>query len=340
MPDRLATLYAEPTPRYLFLLFSGLCYLLRGLFPLVVAAVATYELIDAVHRPLDKWMPSLSTRATHTLTVLTLCIAGAAGLWAGAGHLLLLGQEAWTSVPALMDKALTSPLWLRVLELVPDAGVMLQHAKTYALEHVGSGLLVAKSVGEMLTLMTIGAIVAVIYAGEEEALSQLRANLPTTSPSATLWRWSSYVIAGLQAMIRTQVLVAVINAGLTLPILAWMGLPNVAGLTLLVFAGSLVPVLGNLIVGIVLTLLAGAIHGVSGAVGFVVVTTLLHKLESYVINPRIAARYLAVPSVMMIASLVLWEHLAGFVGFFVAFPSLIVAHRIRHEFVSTLRGHP
>jgi predicted PurR-regulated permease PerM len=58
----------------------------------------------------------------------------------------------------------------------------------------------------------------------------------------------------------------------------------------------------------------------------------LHKLESYYLNPRLAARHVALPSFVLIVSLVLWEQALGLVGLFVSFPFLYVAQRVHEEF--------
>jgi predicted PurR-regulated permease PerM len=61
-------------------------------------------------------------------------------------------------------------------------------------------------------------------------------------------------------------------------------------------------------------------------------TFLLHKVESYYLNPRLASRHVHLPGFVLIISLILWEDLLGFVGLFVSFPFLYVASRIGAEF--------
>jgi predicted PurR-regulated permease PerM len=64
---------------------------------------------------------------------------------------------------------------------------------------------------------------------------------------------------------------------------------------------------------------------------FAVLTFLLHKVEAYYLNPRLTARHVHLPGLVLIMSLIAWEHLLGFVGLFVSFPFLYVAGRLRLE---------
>jgi predicted PurR-regulated permease PerM len=100
----------------------------------------------------------------------------------------------------------------------------------------------------------------------------------------------------------------------------------------MVFVSGMVPVVGNFLSGAILTLLAYQARGWGGVVLFTALTLVLHKIESYYLNPRLAARHVRLPGFVLIVSLILWEHLLGFVGLFVSFPFLYLAERIRAEF--------
>ena len=49
-------------------------------------------------------------------------------------------------------------------------------------------------------------------------------------------------------------------------------------------------------------------------------------------NPRLTARHVALPSFVLILSLIAWEHLLGFAGLFISFPVLYLLGKIRSEF--------
>jgi predicted PurR-regulated permease PerM len=60
----------------------------------------------------------------------------------------------------------------------------------------------------------------------------------------------------------------------------------------------------------------------------------LHKIESYYLNPRLTARHVALPGFVLILSLLAWEHLLGFAGLFVSFPFLYLVGKLRAEFLA------
>jgi len=115
-------------------------------------------------------------------------------------------------------------------------------------------------------------------------------------------------------------------------VLLVLGIPRVALFVLMVFVSGMIPVVGNFVAGCVLTLFAYQARGVGGAIAFVVLTFVLHKIESYYLNPRLAARHVRLPGFVLIVSLLLWEQLIGFAGLFVSFPFLYLAMRIADEF--------
>jgi predicted PurR-regulated permease PerM len=145
-------------------------------------------------------------------------------------------------------------------------------------------------------------------------------------------RWLGYLADAISVTLQFQVVVAACNAVLTLPVLLLAGIPHAAPLLFMIFLSGMVPVAGNFVAGAVLTLLAYQASGWPGVATFVGLTFLLHKVESYYLNPRLASRHVRLPGFVLIISLILWEDLLGFVGLFVSFPFLYVASRIGAEF--------
>ncbi len=102
-----------------------------------------------------------------------------------------------------------------------------------------------------------------------------------------------------------------------------VGIKHVPALMLLIFVSGLIPVVGNLISGGVLILLAYQAQGWFGVALFVALTFVLHKIEAYYLNPRLTARHVQLAGFVRILSLIAFEHLFGFVGLFLSFPFLV-----------------
>jgi predicted PurR-regulated permease PerM len=186
-------------------------------------------------------------------------------------------------------------------------------------------------VGHMIVYAIIGFILAIVFMFEREDMERFYASVSRRTLAGTLLRWFVYLSDALLVTVKFQVVVAACNTALTLPVLLFLHLPHVPALMLITFVSGLVPVVGNFLAGAVLMVLAYQAKGWMGLVVFVVVTAVLHKLEAYYLNPRLAAQHVRLPSFALTVSLVVWEHLLGFVGLFVSFPFLYVAQRIIEE---------
>jgi predicted PurR-regulated permease PerM len=100
----------------------------------------------------------------------------------------------------------------------------------------------------------------------------------------------------------------------------------------------LVPVVGNLVSGAVLIATSYLHKGLWAVAFFVVTTFVLHKIEAYYLNPRLAARHVNLPSLILVVSLILHEHVFGLVGLFLSFPVLYIGLNILHEIRAVAAG--
>jgi predicted PurR-regulated permease PerM len=186
----------------------------------------------------------------------------------------------------------------------------------------------------------MGFVLALVYVLEEEELKAFWSKIDPRSLRGTVGRWFGHVADATIVTVQLQLIVAAFNTLLTLPVLLVLGIPNPGALMLLIFVSALVPVVGNIVSGVVLSLLAYQQKGWLGVGLFVGLTFLLHKVESYYLSPRLTSRHVKIPGFLLIVSLILCENRLGFPGVFLAFPILFVAGRIRGEFVEEDAGAP
>jgi predicted PurR-regulated permease PerM len=326
--DRLGAFLREPTPRRFICigLFVGLLWVFRHLLVLLVFFVA-FERVFAV---------ASDFLATHgrvgrkpVLLALVLALLGGVGaaiaLLVGHGiHFVLRMRE---TLPQRIAAVRETPLFQSIQERLGDADAMVEKAQHYASGALGY----VAAFGHGLVYAVVGFILAVVFILEREELHHFYASVDPRSLAGTLLRWFNHVAEAMVVMLQFQLVVAACNAVLTLPILFLVGIPHKPLLVVLIFISGLVPVVGNFLVGALLTYLAYESRGWIGLGLFVALTFILHKLEAYYLNPRLAARHVRLPGFVLIVSLVLWEHMAGFVGLFLSFPFLFVAGRIRDE---------
>jgi predicted PurR-regulated permease PerM len=190
----------------------------------------------------------------------------------------------------------------------------------------------AAQLGHLVIAFIIGLVLAIVYYFDQDRVHAFRDSLDPTSLAGTLVRWFEHVSEAVSLTVQLQLIVAAANAALTLPVLLVLRVPHVAPLMLLIFVSGLIPVVGNLVAGVVLSLVAYQTKGMMGVGLFIGLTFVLHKLESYYLNPRLTSRHVKLPSFVLVVSLLAWEHLLGIAGLFVSFPFLFVAGKIMTEF--------
>lgn len=215
------------------------------------------------------------------------------------------------------------PPWIHFEDLKDKIPELMTPAMTYL-----------RATGRMLLHLLLGIILAIIYLLDRKPVDDMLGELDQETVLGALRRYFGFLGEAVVITITLQFVVAIVNTVFTLPILVVLGLPHLLGFSLLLFLSSLVPVVGNLVSGVVLIVAAYVYKGPIAVGVFVASTFVLHKVEAYVLNPRLAARHVNLPSFVLIVSLVLFEHAFGLVGLFLSFPALYVAMNISAD----LRG--
>lgn len=187
------------------------------------------------------------------------------------------------------------------------------------------------SMGKNAIYVLLGLILSVVFLLERDALRDWRASLHEDSVPRILMRYFSYLCDAIAITAKLQVIVAFVNTVITLPVLLALGLPSIPALMAFLFIMGLIPVVGGVISGVVMGVVAFTHKGLMGVVVFFVSTFVLHKIESYYLSPRLTAQHVRLPGFVIITSLILFEHAFGLVGLFISFPALYVAARIRES---------
>ncbi len=326
--DRVGSFLAEKTPRRVLALaaFLGVVVAFRGLLPLFVMFVAFAHGLLTASDWVAQRAPLRRKYAVLLLVTLTLAVIGAVASL-GAIQIARAVEHARETFPQHIAAARQHELYQRVAERLPGIEKLLEGTQHYASE----ALNLVSTLGHFVAYALIAAILALIFTLERDELVAWRSGLDPHSLFGTLVRWFGHLADAVSVTVQLQVIVALCNTVVTLPLLVALGFQHKVALMLLIFVSGLVPVAGNIVSGTVLAVLAYLKQGWLGAGLFVTLTFVLHKIEAYYLNPRLTARHVALPGFLLVTSLVAWEHLLGFAGLFVSFPVLFVASRIRRE---------
>ncbi len=308
--------------------FGTLLYLFRHLALLLVFFV-TFE------RALGWSSRRLSERTGIPRKKCVLIVLGVVAsvlgmlLWLGIGKTIRTFTHMQESFPERLAQWREHPLVDRLEDEIGGIDKIVETAKHYS----GNALHAASAVGHFVVHIVMGFVLALVYVLEQDEIDAFWARVDRRTLGGTLARWCGHVADATVVTVQLQLIVAACNAAMTLPVLLLIGVPNVGALMILIFVSALVPVVGNIVSGTVLSLLAYQQKGWFGVGLFIGLTFILHKVESYYLNPRLTARHVRLPGFLLIVSLIACEHLFGFKGLFLSFPILFVAGRIRTDFL-------
>ncbi|MDR2724593.1 MAG: AI-2E family transporter [Candidatus Adiutrix sp.] len=126
---------------------------------------------------------------------------------------------------------------------------------------------------------------------------------------------------------RAQILISAINTVLTSIGLQVLGVGGAVLLSTLVFFCGLIPVLGVFISSVPIVLMAVNTGGVTLGIWAVVMITLIHMLEAYILNPRIVSRVMRINPVMTLLILYIAHSLIGIWGMLLGVPIAVYIYR-------------
>ncbi len=134
--------------------------------------------------------------------------------------------------------------------------------------------------------------------------------------------------------LQAQLIVAILNTTLTAMALPLLGLgENVAFLSMIVFLGSFVPVAGVFMSSIPICLITLQQSGFQLTLAAIALITIIHLVETYILNPRIYGAHLHMNPVLVLAILTIGGKLFGIWGLVLGVPIC------RYIFGTAIRYH-
>lgn len=133
--------------------------------------------------------------------------------------------------------------------------------------------------------------------------------------------------------LEAQLMIAIVNTGFTAIGLWWMDLGNRSFLSAIVFICSFIPVAGVWISSVPICLAAltkdPATGGGFGLMGWAIAfISVIHMIEAYILNPRIYGAHLRINPVVVLAILVMSQHLFGVWGLVLGVP--VISYFFQH----------
>lgn len=121
-------------------------------------------------------------------------------------------------------------------------------------------------------------------------------------------------------VVQVQIIIAGANAILSFIGLWIIGLPQILGLTIMIFFLGLIPVAGVIISIIPLSIIAFQVGGIIKVFHVLLVIAVVHGAENYFLNPKLYSLKMKLPIFFTFAILIISEHIMGVWGLLLGIP--------------------
>lgn len=135
----------------------------------------------------------------------------------------------------------------------------------------------------------------------------------------------------LVAYMRSTVILAVINSLTMVVIMMIAGMPLIAPMAVLLFIGSLIPLIGMIVAGLVVCLVALVTKGFVTAIVLLVALFLTVQLEGNLLNPYILGRAVSLHPLGILVTVTAGTMVGGIYGAFIAVPLVAVINNVAKE---------
>ncbi len=320
---------------------SGLVLLLTRLYlvslPIILALVFATIAVPPARRLERRGVPSL-------LAALIVVVGGTVAFLGGLVLLVpaftrqvaVLGPTINEAFGKVLDWVETGPLGLdrgELETLVTDAVGNIGEFSGTIVSQVGT---IALAVGEVLTAMSLAVVLLFFFVKDGEQIvgwfiSRAPERLRDDMRASGARGWGA-----LAGYVRGTAAIALIDAvGIGLGLLI-VGVPLVLPLTLLVFIGGFVPVIGAFISGLLATLVALATGGLTAALIVLAIVVVVQQVESSILQPMIMRRAVSLHPVVILTVLTAGAVIVGVLGAFLAVPIAATLAAVGNEL--RLRG--
>lgn len=311
-------------------------------FKTVVVAFVLAILIAVLLDPVSAWLRK-RLRFPRTLAALVTLLGTLSivvGLLTMAGRSVIVGfadlaDQATQGFGELVSWLSDGPLGIDEAQLQAwlDEGLAALESSSGAL--VSGALAATSSVTQIVTGGLISIFCLFFFLREGRRIWQWFVRL---APSRARDRVNEAGIRGwitLGGYARTQILVALVDSiGIGLGA-AILGLPLVLPLTILVFLGSFIPIVGALVTGAVAVLVALVDQDVQTAVIMLLIVLLVQQIEGNVLQPWLMGNAVSLHPVAVLLAVTAGTGVAGILGALLAVPIAAVVNTV----VLYLHGH-
>jgi predicted PurR-regulated permease PerM len=243
-----------------------------------------------------------------------------------------------TIIPGIQDNSIITGIddslpWLKVNDLIGQAGDFI--ADPTNIGSIGGGVL---QVGiNIATGIFGGIIIAILMIYFVSSLGSLKRGLYQLVPAskrANFIDLAEQISDSVGRFVMGQITLALVNGALSFIVLTAIGVKYSALLAFIAFLGSTIPLVGTLSASVIISLCVLLFNGADWHVVVVAIYYAVYmQVEAYILSPRIMARAVKVPGVVVVIAALIGGTLLGILGALIAIPVAAAVQLIIKEVV-------
>jgi predicted PurR-regulated permease PerM len=243
-----------------------------------------------------------------------------------------------TIIPGIQDDSLVKDIsanlpWLEVDDVIGQVGDFF--ADPTNIGDIGGGIFEA---GVTIATGLFGGIIILIlmiyFISSLGSLKRGMYQLVPASRRANFIDLAEQIMDSVGRYVMGQVALAAVNGILSFIVLTSIGVKYSALLAFIAFLGSLIPLVGTISASVLITLGVLLFNGTDWHVVVVGIYYVVYmQLEAYILSPRIMARAVKVPGVVVVIAALIGGTLLGILGALIAIPVAAAVQLIIREVV-------
>ncbi|PNI07904.1 AI-2E family transporter [Arthrobacter sp. AFG7.2] len=339
----------------LILLVGGALVWLLSRISFLIIPVMVAALLAGLLSPVVRWLKGHRLPPGAAVAVTVVGFIGLIG-----GSLALVGRQLVSGFGELWSEALAGVKqiqgWLSDGPLHLTAAQMDQYLQdaTTALQNntssiVSGALSFGSTAGHFAAGLILALFILIFFLLEGDRIWVFLVRLLPRKARAAAFGAGRKGWTSMVSYARIQMFVAFVDAVGIGAGAAIIGVPLALPLSVLVFIGSFIPIVGALVTGAIAVLLALVANGPINALIMLGIVLLVQQLESHILQPLIMGKAVALHPVAVILSVAAGSYLAGIPGALFSVPILAVANSAiryiaartwEHEQVPAFAGAP
>lgn len=323
-----------------------LSHLTLLIIPLMIAA-----LLATLLRPLhDLFVKIKIPRVLSAMLSILVLVGGVSALLYQVGQQIITGfaemaEQVQTGIIQVVEWADDTAQQFGLEISADEFNAWMEEAQHWVQDNSGAIMGGAAAVGSTATSITVGLVLAlftlVFFLADGRKIWTFMVMFAPRKHRPAIHGAGRRGWGALGTYMRVQVLVAAVDAiGIGVGA-AILGVPLALPITVLVFIGSFVPVVGAVLTGAVAVLLALVAEGFITALLMLGVVILVQQIESNVLQPIIMGKAVQLHPLAVVLAVTAGSTLVGIVGALFAVPVLAFIKRATHYLVKEeWRGDP